>query len=205
MSASKKPRSDSKLKTLPEERQAEIFDYAAENSLVETVKWLRDDGLVTSKSALSEFLSWRQLRVELQQDEGTVDTILEDLKKDVAAISEEQLDVFGQKAFSLLSIRRQDANTFLKVRSARARAVIEKEKLKLREKAEARLQEGQNLQREKFERESVEYFLKWRQDKESERIAELSVPNEEKIKLMRRHWFADVDALEQTGSVKIPD
>jgi len=58
----RKPRSDAKLKTLPESRQAAIERYAAKHSLVQTVKWLRDKGLQTSRSALSNFLAPRRVQ-----------------------------------------------------------------------------------------------------------------------------------------------
>ena len=60
------------------------------------------------------------------------------------------------------------------------------------------------LAREKFQRETCELFLRWRTDEESNRIAELAVPNEEKIALLRKHHFADVDALDKSGAVALP-
>jgi hypothetical protein len=61
----KKPRSDGKLRTLPESRQVAIVEYSSNHSLEQTVKWLLDGGLQTSSSALSVFLEARR-ELELQ-------------------------------------------------------------------------------------------------------------------------------------------
>lgn len=187
----KKPRCDSRLKNLPEERQGEIADYAAEHGLVKCAAWLRDDGVATSKSALGEFLGWLQLRGQFREDESTAESLVEQLKKEVPALSEEQLDEMGQRTFSLLSIRRQDLGGFVKVRSARSKAVLEREKLKLREVAEKRLQESLGLQREKFQRETCELFLKWAEDKRAKGIVEKGVSNAEKIERLGELMFGE--------------
>ena len=129
----RKARSDSAFKTLPESRQAEIADYLRANSLAATVAWLKDDGIKTSASALSEFLSWYSLRLQFRQDEQTTETLLEQLKAEVPGLTDEQLDELGQRTFSLLAIRNQDADSFVNVRSAMTRAKLEAAKLKLRE------------------------------------------------------------------------
>jgi hypothetical protein len=181
-----------------------VFDYAQANSLADTVAWLRKDGIETSKSAVSYFLDWYQLRQQFAADEATTDGLLEQLKSEVPNLTEAQLDELGQRTFSLLAIRRKDLDGFVTVRSARAKGELEKAKLQLRERAENRLRESLELQREKFQRETLELFLRWRQDQETNRIAEMSVPNEERIRLLRKHWFQDVDELEKAGTVKIP-
>lgn len=191
MSASKKPRGDSKLKTLPEDRQAAIFDYAGEHTLIETVKWLKDDGLQTSKSALSEFLSWHQLRRQFEEDESTTDNLLEQLKKEMPGVSDQQLDELGQRTFSLLSLRRQDADTFLKFRSARSKGELEKAKLELRRQAEARMGESLVLEKKRFQRETAELFLKWSEDRKAKEIAGSGSSNAEKIEQLGALMFGE--------------
>lgn len=61
-----------------------------------------------------------------------------------------------------------------------------------------------NLSREKFERETCTLFLKWYTDERARRIADSSATNDDKIKALRAAYFADVDALEQSGEVKLP-
>jgi hypothetical protein len=56
----RKPRSDSKLKTLPVEVQEEIILYASSHSLAEVKAWLEGRGVKTSSSAISYFWDWWQ-------------------------------------------------------------------------------------------------------------------------------------------------
>jgi hypothetical protein len=57
---------------------------------------------------------------------------------------------------------------------------------------------------EKFERESCVLFIKWSKDERAREIANGNLSNEEKIKQLRLTFFADVDALEQSGKVELP-
>jgi hypothetical protein len=54
--------------------------------------------------------------------------------------------------------------------------------------------------REKFAAATCQSFLMWRSDQQ----VSASVSNYEKIALLRRHFFADIDALEKTGTVVLP-
>ncbi len=189
--SAKKPRGDSKLKTLPAERQAAIMEYLAAHTQADTIKWLREDGLQTSAAALSEFYSWYQLRAQLQEDETTAETLLDQLKKEVPELSEEQLDQLGQRTFSLLAIRRQDLGGFVKVRSARARGEIERAKLELREKAEQRLQEKLGLERQRFQRETASLVLKHAEDARVKEISGGSGTNAEKIERLGQLMFGE--------------
>ncbi|HOP99128.1 MAG TPA: hypothetical protein PLK78_17055 [Verrucomicrobiota bacterium] len=142
-------------------------------------------------AALSQFLSWYSLQEQFRQDESTTEALLEELKREVPALTEEQLDELGQRTFSLLSIRRQDLEGFVAIRSARAKAEIEKAKLQLREQAERRLAEGLKLQREKFRRETCELFLKWWEDKQAREIAASSDSFADKIRRLDQLMFPD--------------
>ncbi len=61
MSAPKKPRADSVLKTLPPDRQAAIIEHLRTNKLADTVAWLLAEGIKTSVTAPSLFPSWSPL------------------------------------------------------------------------------------------------------------------------------------------------
>ncbi len=188
----RKIRTDSKLKTLPEERQAAIIEFLREHSLADTRAWLRADGLSTSSTALSDFLSWYRLRRQFQEDESTTETLLEQLKAQIPDLTEEQLDELGQRTFSLLAIRDKDLSGFVQVRSARARGQIEKAKIQLREAAEARLREGLELAQERFRRETVELYVEWSADERSKTILALPISNELKIQELGRHHFGEL-------------
>ena len=88
--------------------------------------------------------------------------------------------------------------------SAKTRFEFEREKIELRKQAEARSQEKLQFEREKWITESCRKILAAATDQRAKDIAELSVSNEEKIKLLRKTYFADVDELEKSGEVQIP-
>lgn len=181
------------MKTLPEERQDAIAEYARSHTLSETLKWLRSDGLETSAAALSGFLSWYSLRAEYRQDEATTEALLERLKEEVPGLTEEQIDELGQRTFSLLSIRRNDLEGFVSIRSARARADLEKAKLQLRQQAEQRLQENSKLMRQKFQRETCELFLKWYCERAAKEIVEApGLSQGQKIEKLGQQMFGDL-------------
>lgn len=120
------------LKTLPEERQADIVALIDKTTLAKAAAELRKDGIDTSRSALSSFYQWWHLQRRFREDAETTETLLDQLKREVPEIDPAKLDDYGQRAFSLLAIRREDPETFLKVRDARFRAELEREKLKIR-------------------------------------------------------------------------
>jgi hypothetical protein len=132
-----KPRSDSTLKTLPAERQDAIAEYLSAHSLLETVAWLKADGIKTSRSALSEFGSWYALRQQLNQNQSTVETLLEELKRGNPGMTPEQLEQAGQLFFTTLAIEQRDSLTWSRVQKdkrASVRDALEERRIKLLEK-----------------------------------------------------------------------
>lgn len=177
------------MKTLPEERQREIIERLKAETYVKVRAWLREDGLDTSMAALSYFWDWWHLQQQFQSDEATTEGLLEELKRDVPGISEEQLDELGQRTFSLLAIRRQDLSGFVKMRSARSRALIEGEKLRLANVAEKRMQESLVLEKARFQRETCALYLKWAEDRKAKDIAASGASNAEKIERLGELMF----------------
>src|SRR5580692_509213 len=92
----RKPRPDAVLKTLPEEQQLEIVEYARDHSLTETDEWLRAKGVDSSVSKVSKFLTWHTARQHILRIDSTVTTVLEQLKKEQPGWTQEQLDLAGQ-------------------------------------------------------------------------------------------------------------
>lgn len=173
MSATKKARGDSKLKTLPPDRQATIAEYASGHTLADTVGWLRADGFTTSISALSEFLSWRRLAEQLRENESTVSQVLADLKESDAGLSEEALEKAGQMFFSALAIQQQDSLTWKRAQDAKTR-------LELVRQSTLRLK-----------RETCELFLTWWEDKRAREIASGGSTNAEKIERLGKLMFGE--------------
>jgi hypothetical protein len=80
MNPEDKPRFDCTLKTLPEDRQSQIAEFATTNSLFDTVTWLQESGIQTSAAALSRFLSWYRLHQQLARNESAVPTLTAELE-----------------------------------------------------------------------------------------------------------------------------
>lgn len=134
--AVRKPRSDSALKTLPEEKQAEIGQLLASRSLTDVRSVLLEQGITTSEAALSEFWSWWQLRAALRRREDRVGELVERMKEDVPAIPEDRLFELGQSLFGALSIAEEDGRTWVntqRLRLERERLEIDRRKVALLE------------------------------------------------------------------------
>lgn len=127
MSATRKPRADSVLKTLPEERQEAIAALLASKTLQEVRAELRKDGIVTSSSALSEFWSWWQLRAAMQRREARVSTMIEELRTKQPSISEADLFEYGQSLFGQMAIAEEDTASWYRTQ----RLALAKTKLDL--------------------------------------------------------------------------
>lgn len=162
MSTPKKPRADSTLKTLSEERQATIAAHLAEHTLVETCKWLADDGLKTSLRALSEFLCWWRLRSQLQRNGQTVETLLAEFKAAKPDSTPEQVQQVGQAFFSALALAEQDPKAWFltqQLEFKRQAAELDAAKLALARDAEARAREEFTLARDKFQFDATKAAL----------------------------------------------
>jgi hypothetical protein len=181
--STRKARSDSRLKTLPEERQEQIAEFAASHSLAETVTWLKEDGCVTSAAALSEFLSWYLLRGQLARNESTVETVLDQLKSSRPDLTEAELFAAGQTFFSALAIEQRDAKSWKRTQDLR----IKSQALKIEE--------------QRFQRETCELFLRWSADQRANAIVEGKASNSEKIEQLRQLMFGDLtaDGADQRG------
>jgi len=107
-----KPRSDSKLKTLPEERQAEIADFAQSHSLAETRDWLHKGGVDCSISSLSQFLSWFRITEQLARNRATVQTLLEEVSKQDSSVAAARIDELGHLFFAAQALERQDPRSW---------------------------------------------------------------------------------------------
>jgi hypothetical protein len=170
----RKPRSDSRLKTLPEERQEQIAEYARGHSLAETVTWLKEDGFVTSAAALSEWLSWYLLRDQLERNANTVESVLDELKRSRPDLTEAELFAAGQAFFSALAIEQRDAKSWKRTQDLR----IKSQALKIEEA--------------RFQRDTCELFLKWSADQRANAIVESKAGNAEKIEALRQLMFGDL-------------
>ena len=200
----KKPRADSRLKTLPGERQAEIAALLEHQTLAAVREALAAEGLQTSLGALSEFWTWWQLRESLRRREERVGGLLEELRREQPDLGADRLFDLGQSVFGAMAIAEEDAKGwYLTQQTALKRREIEQRRDQA-ERALALKTEELALARARFERETCELILKAVRDDRVRQIEASGVPQEEKIRALRAHYFKDVEDLENSGGVELP-
>lgn len=192
------------LKTLPEERQAAVAEYALGHTLAETVAWLGADGLRVSRMCVSRWLSWWSWRSQFRGLEADTLDFMEQVRARKPELSEGDVEAFGNDYFQLQALKLNDPKLFLKFRTARNRAEMEKLKLGQKEREIGQREEALKLEREKFERLVCERALTRAVQERAAEIAGRNAPQDEKIAAMREALFADVDALQAQGGLRLP-
>lgn len=138
-----KPRSDSKLKLLPPERQEQIVAWSRTRKTEEhpgglayAQEQLAADGIKVSLSTLSEFVSWWELQQRFSSASSRATQVAELLAKRNPDMSPEAVREMAQALFTLEALDARDAETFvnlehlqLKRESAETKAKLEQEKL----------------------------------------------------------------------------
>jgi len=163
MNTPKKPRANSPLRTLPEERQAAIIERLKTGSRDEVRKWLAEDGFKTSTGALSEFWSWWHLRQQFQQNQSDVDTLLENLRKQEPALSEEKLFAYGQQVFSVLAMKNEDAKDWARIQMLRLndqRTALEARRIAILEKKAEQFDQAKQVMEQQLSPEETRKRLK---------------------------------------------
>jgi hypothetical protein len=117
---------------------------------------------------------------------GVAKELGEEIQKTPGQFSRATIDALEQKAFELANnpmVNPKDVkNIFSLVLKAR----------------------DQQFDREKFAVATCDLFLKWSKDQKAREIAAAPISNAEKIAQLRQTFFADVDALQESGSIKLP-
>ena len=103
-----KPRANAKLKTLPDQQQEKIAQFARTHTLAQTVVWLRETGISTSASAVSQFLRWFSHRQELARNEQALRNAIVDLVRNGTAPTAETLSQIGNTIFAGSALEKQD-------------------------------------------------------------------------------------------------
>lgn len=200
-----KPRSDSKLKNLAEETQEAIIAWARTPKSEDCVgglayarEQLAADGIKVSMRALSEFCAWWDLRERFSSASARAKQVEELLLSKDPSLSPERIREIGQSLFTMEAVEARDAKGFVDLeslrlaqKSAEFKGHIETEKLKLNQA--------------KFEVQTCERFLTWFKDERAREIAGSGMSNAEKIAALRAEFFRDVDALEASGEVELPE
>lgn len=118
---------NAKLKTLPPDRQAQIAEYGAQHTLDATVAWLKEDGVASSRTALSEFLSWWSVREDLKRNELVTAELVETMRARHPEWSADDLFMAGQTFFTELAIAEKDSKMWKNAQNA----MIDREKVAL--------------------------------------------------------------------------
>lgn len=110
-----KPRSDARLKNLPDERQAQIADFARTHSLAHTVEWLAGQDMKTSLSAVSQFLRWYRVKQGMANNEATLrEKLTNVLREDPSHL---RFDTLGRTLFSISAILEQDPRAWYRAQN----------------------------------------------------------------------------------------
>lgn len=186
-----KPRSDSKLKTLPEDRQEQIIAWSMERKtetcpggLQHAREQLAADGIKVSLSTLSEFVSWWRLQRRFAAASSRAKQIEEMLREQDPSMSPEKVREMGQKIFTLEAVESGDAKSFVALehlaldqRSAVAKFELEKQKL--------------DVSKRRLQLLTCEKFLEWFKDERARQIVEGSGTNAQKIEALGQAMFGE--------------
>jgi len=139
MDLTDKPRADSKLKTLPEDRQADVAVYAHDHTLAETIQWLSAQGVQTTSGPLSTFLSWYRAKQQLQRNKAAIQEFVENLKQNDPGITPDQLHELGTIFFTSMALEKQDPKIwYLAQQIACNKAHLQLEHQKYQDQVQAR-------------------------------------------------------------------
>jgi hypothetical protein len=215
------PKSNALLKTLSEERQAQIFEWATKpndldgsgkpipltGGLAYARSQLSADGVSVSLDTLSEFRRWYRARQKyrraLASSEQQRELMLRFRPEDAKLAREfaefillQQANEEEDPALIALAAKVQDSRRALDMeeRSGKERAEIARTKLAQKDRDFA-------LEREKFVCASLEKILQAARDPKTREVVESEIPQAEKIAWLRKSYFADIDALE----VQLPE
>jgi hypothetical protein len=191
---------DSKLKPYADLLEAM---EAEGKKLTEMQAWLKEEGCLISLGGLSNFLSSRrQLRLQQQmlQQISTGARQCKEVEAQLAKSPAPETETLIKLARVLIMKFSTESNISPEMSELvfnMLKPVIKWHEVQIKEGALA-------LERGKFEILTCEYFLKWFTDKRAQEIATSSASNAEKIAQLRQAYFADVDALQKSGTVKLP-
>ena len=194
----RKPRSDAKLLQLPEERQAQLAEWLLDgmpyHQAMDAVR--KEFGFQTSMGALAHF--WKEACVPhlLTRRARAVATA-----EDVAAAAAATPGRFDQATIDALKQRAFELTMSPQAKPADVKSLF---MLVLKSRDQDLKGDQLKLARRKMERETCELILKAARDERVREIETTAAPHEEKIRLLREHYFADVDALEKAGGVELP-
>ena len=201
---------------MSKQRESKLDQYAdvlmamdaEKKTIPEILTWLKQEGVTVSGSTVSRFLEL-QRRLRLQQ------ALLEQIASGAVQCKEVEKQ-FGEnpapametliKLHRVLIMKLSTAGNvdpdYLKLADQLTRTAMEytsgQTKFAQKER-ELAVAEG------KFQQSTCEFFLKWFNDTKAQAIANSPVSNAEKIARLRKEYFKDVDELQASGKVVLPE
>lgn len=111
----RKPRSDSKLKLLPEDQHKRIWSWLnkpkAKYATVVGLCW-EDLGVRTSETALGDFYSWYGMKLRMDKREERVEQIVDEFRRTDPSVTADQLRAFGASLFMSEALSAGDGEAF---------------------------------------------------------------------------------------------
>ena len=216
---SAKPRSDSILKNLPEERQDAIAEWCREpkteecpGGLQHAREMLASDGLKVSLRAVSEFFAWYRMRSTLRGIDAKAANYEELFKKECPEATLEQIAKIGQSIFTMEASTYGDVKTFIELESLRLAQATAATKgrqkehdLKLSGQRLKVMQSKLQFEIGKHLDQTSEKLLSGAMRAKADEINASDISQAEKIAAMRKEAFADVDAYLAQGKLDLPE
>lgn len=110
----------SRLKLLPEELQARIFEVVEMGTLEEAIAWLKDEmqpPILIGKSALAEWAAGYRRRIYIQEAESDAAEMEDMLKRSSLQLTPEAIAAISNAVFLNRASKTGDAKTFIGVAS----------------------------------------------------------------------------------------
>jgi hypothetical protein len=182
----RKPRSDAKLKTLPEDQYQALVDWLLAGTPYRVVKQRLSDefGVETSNGALSDF--WNDccgaaLVARRQRAVSLADEIADEAASQPGRFDQATIDALKQKAFELAVNPQSDP-----------RDVKGLFGLVLKARDQEHDERSLRIAEQKFRRETCELFAKWAQDQRALEIAVSSeIGADEKTEMLGKLIFGE--------------
>ncbi len=116
----RKPNSNSILKSLPQQKRKEIFERALETPMDELRHQLSAEGITVGKTALYEFRSWYEAMKPILEAHEFAQQFAETMVADKSLnLNSTQVRQVSQAAFEMLSVQNQDVKTFIELQRLR--------------------------------------------------------------------------------------
>ena len=153
----RRPRSDSALMSLPDERQRDLFDFCdghRKDGLRKVRELLKEEqGVEVSLGTLSNWLNWYSLRSRFSMVAETSDFVARILKETPGLdIDDEKVIKAAQAFFEAKSMQENDAGTYVKlmgVRRGTAELRIKERRLTLEEKKARQADDAKGIAEDK--------------------------------------------------------